>query len=114
MSAERITITEDGADIVYVRSDLVPEEAEPPGPWAMFIIDNGWIIIGKADGHSPGGGRVIIDPWCVRSYGEGEGITAIGDASKCTYEKWPGASVTIDKGRTVSVNELPESFDGPR
>ena len=107
MSEERITIN--GAE--YVRADSITQKS---GPWSMFIIDNGWIIIGKSNGRSGNGGRVILSPWCVRSYGEGDGITAIGDASKCAYEKWPGASVVIDEGRTVSVNELPESFDGPR
>jgi hypothetical protein len=107
MSEERITIN----GVEYVRADSVSQKS---GPWSMFIIDNGWIIIGKSDGINGNGGRVILNPWCVRSYGEGDGITAVTDPGKCTYEKWPGDRVVIDRGRTVSVTELPESFDGPR
>jgi hypothetical protein len=81
------------------------------GPWTLFIVDNGWILVGKAD---PENTYVIHEPWCVRSYGAGDGIASfITKRDEIVFEKWPSDQVTIDKGRRVMYSALPETFRAP-
>jgi hypothetical protein len=93
-------------ELTYVRQDSA-------GEWTLFIIDNGWVLIGKDGGLDDEGGRIIRDPWNVRTFGDGEGITAITNTTTAKYDKWPAPATVIDKGRTLSRTTLAADFSGP-
>ena len=83
------------------------------GDWTLFIIDNGWVIVGRDGGLDGEGGRIIRDPWNVRTFGDGDGITAITNTTTAKYDKWPAPATVIDKGRTLSRTILTADFSGP-
>jgi hypothetical protein len=93
-------------DTIYVPQETL-------GEWTLFIIDNGWVIIGKDGGLDDEGGRIIRDPWNVRTFGDGDGITAITNTTTAKYDKWPAPATVIDRGRTLSRTTLGADFSGP-
>jgi len=99
MSDKPQTISIDGID--YTRTNT-------QGAWTTVIIKGGWTLTGKVNDDNEN--MTISDPYCVRKYGDGTGVTGIASKTGTVFESFGVEEVKIPVGNILFHYVMPDGW----